>query len=78
MIMVQPMGNRVLLEMVSEDSIKKIGGIFIPDAAQEKPMEMKVVMLGTGGLDKKGKKFKFFVKPGNTVLCSKYGDELLI
>ncbi|MEN9359751.1 MAG: Co-chaperonin GroES [Verrucomicrobiota bacterium] len=69
---VQPLGDRVLVEAIVETEVK-IGGIFIPDAAKEKPMEAKVIALGTGGVDKDGKRIEFHVKVGDTVLTSKYG-----
>jgi chaperonin GroES len=69
---VQPLGDRVLVEAIVETDVK-IGGIFIPDAAKEKPMEAKVIALGTGGVDKDGKRIEFHVKVGDTVLTSKYG-----
>ena len=69
---VQPLGDRVLVEAIIENDVK-IGGIFIPDAAKEKPMEAKVIAIGTGGVDKDGKRIEFHVKVGDTVLTSKYG-----
>ena len=49
------------------------GGIFIPDAAKEKPMQAKVIALGTGKIDEKGNRVPFDVKVGDIVLTSKYG-----
>ncbi|MCQ2352733.1 MAG: co-chaperone GroES [Victivallaceae bacterium] len=69
---IKPLGDRVLLEM-QENTEEKIGGIFIPDAAKEKPQEFKVIALGTGKNDDKGKKIPFDVKVGDIVLTSRYG-----
>ncbi len=69
---IKPLGDRVLLEM-QENTEEKIGGIFIPDAAKEKPQEFKVIALGTGKNDEKGKKIPFDVKVGDIVLTSRYG-----
>ena len=69
---VQPLGDRVLVEAIIENDVK-IGGIFIPDAAKEKPMEAKVIAIGTGGVDKDGKRIEFHVKVGDTVRTSKSG-----
>ncbi len=69
---VQPLGDRVLVEAIQEE-IAAIGGIFLPDTAKEKPMQSKIVALGTGGTDKDGKRIEFHVKVGDTVLTSKYG-----
>jgi chaperonin GroES len=69
---IQPLGDRVLVEAIEADQ-EKVGGIFLPDSAKEKPMESKVVALGTGGFDKDGKKIEFHVNAGDVVLTSKYG-----
>lgn len=71
-IKIKPLGDRVLVEPVEEKETKK-GGIIIPDTAKEKPMESKVVALGTGKTDDNGKKVAFEVKVGDVVLTSKYG-----
>ena len=69
---IQPLGDRVLLEL-SENTDEMKGGILIPDTAKEKPQEYVVVALGTGKLDDKGKKIPFDVKAGDHVLTSRYG-----
>ncbi len=69
---VKPLGDRVLLELCEvAEQIK--GGIVIPDTAKEKPQEFRVVALGTGKNDDKGKKIPFDVKVGDIVLTSRYG-----
>jgi len=69
---IQPLGDRVLVEPAKEGEVKK-GGIIIPDTAKEKPMQGKVIALGTGKLDEKGNKIPFHVKKGDKVLMPKYG-----
>src|SRR5258705_13289894 len=69
---VRPLGDRVLVQPLEEQEVKK-GGIIIPDTAKEKPQEGKVVALGTGKIDDNGKKVDFTVKKGDKVLISKYG-----
>jgi chaperonin GroES len=62
------------VEPVEEKEAKaKKGRIIIPDTAKEKPMESKVVALGTGKTGEDGKKVPFEVKKGDRVLVSKYG-----
>jgi chaperonin GroES len=68
----KPLGDRVLVQPIEEEEVKK-GGIIIPDTAKEKPQEGKVVALGTGKLNEEGKKIDFTVKKGDRVLISKYG-----
>ncbi len=69
---VKPLGGRVLVKRLDETETTK-GGIIIPDTAKEKPKEGKVVALGTGKLDKDGKKAAFNVKVGDRVLFTSYG-----
>ena len=69
---VKPLGDRVLVQPIEEQEVKK-GGIIIPDTAKEKPQEGKVVALGTGKVDDNGKKVDFTVKAGDNVLISKCG-----
>ena len=71
-VKVKPLGDRVLLESLEVAEQVK-GGIVIPDSAKEKPQEYKVVALGTGKTDDKGKKIAFDVKIGDLVLTNKYG-----
>jgi chaperonin GroES len=74
---VQPLYDRVLLKRVEAAKQKK-GGIIIPDTAQEKPMEGKVIAVGRGRLEK-GERIPPEVKVGDTVLFGKYaGTEIKI
>jgi chaperonin GroES len=69
---IRPLGDRILVEAVEEKEVKK-GGIIIPDTAKEKPMENRVVALGTGKTDDNGKKVPFEMKKGDRLLVTKYG-----
>ena len=69
---VKPLGDRVLVQPIEEQEVKK-GGIIIPDTAKEKPTEGVIRALGTGKTDDNGKKIAFEVKVGDRVLVSKYG-----
>ncbi len=81
----KPLHDRVLVKRVEQEE-KTAGGIIIPDTAQEKPMEGKVVAVGTGTRDEKGKITPLDVKAGDRILFGKWsgtevkmnGDELLI
>ena len=68
---VRPLGDRVLVEPVEEKE-QKVGGIYIPDAAKEKPIKGKVLAIGKK-YDKDHNDVPFDVKVGDTVLTSKYG-----
>jgi len=69
---IQPLGDRILVESVEEQEVKQ-GGIVIPDIAKEKPMECRVVALGSGKTDDNGKKVPFEMKKGDRLLVAKYG-----
>ena len=69
---IQPLSDRILVEPLKEEEVKK-GGIIIPDTAKEKPQEGRVVAVGTGKIDEKGQKVPFNVKKGDKVLMPKYG-----
>jgi chaperonin GroES len=74
----KPLHDRVLVERVEEEETTK-GGIIIPDAAKEKPMEGKVISIGTGKVDDNGKAIPMAVKKGDRILFGKYsGSEVKI
>jgi chaperonin GroES len=75
---VKPLHDRVLVKRVEpEEKVK--GGIIIPDTAKEKPLEGKVVAVGSGRLDENGKRIPLEVTVGDRVLVGKYaGTEIKI
>ena len=74
----KPLHDRVLVERVnSEDKTK--GGIIIPDTAQEKPMEGKVLAVGGGARNENGQIVALDVKKGDRILFGKWsGTEVKI
>ena len=75
---VKPLSDRILLYRLEPEQKVK-GGIIIPDSAQEKPLEAKVVAIGAGKLDENGKRIPLEVKVGDRVLVGKYaGNEIKI
>jgi chaperonin GroES len=81
----RPLQDRVLIRRVDAET-KTLGGIFIPDAVQEKPHEGEVVAIGPGARNKDGALLPMGVKPGDRVLFGKWsgtevkldGEELMI
>ncbi|TGK09896.1 co-chaperone GroES [Leptospira fletcheri] len=72
---IQPLGDRVLVEP-KQEAEEKIGSIFVPDTAKEKPQEGKVVEVGSGRYED-GKLVPLEVKSGDVVLYGKYsGTEI--
>ena len=62
----KPLHDRVLIEVL-DSSEKTAGGIIIPDTAQEKPQEGKVVAVGGGAKTEDGKTIPMDVKVGDKV-----------
>jgi chaperonin GroES len=68
---IRPLGDHVLVTRSSEET-KSAGGIIIPDAAQEKPQEGKVVAVGNGRRLEDGTLRPVDLKKGDRVLFGKY------
>ena len=69
---IRPLHDRILVKRVKEEETTK-GGIIIPDTAKEKPIEAKVVAVGTGRILDSGEIRPLAVKTGDLVLFGKYG-----
>ena len=69
---VKPLADRVLVKRLEEDE-QKIGSLYVPDTAKEKPQKAKVIAVGPGKTDDNGKIVKMSVKKGDIVLISKWG-----
>ncbi len=75
MATIKPLGDRVLVEP-KKDAEEKIGSLYVPDTAKEKPQEGTVVSVGSGKYED-GKLIPLEVKVGNNVLYGKYsGTEI--
>ena len=75
---IRPLQDRIIVKRVESEEKTK-GGIIIPDSAKEKPMEGKVVAVGSGKVLESGEKSVPEVKAGDRVLFSKYaGTEVKI
>ena len=81
----RPLHDRVLVKRIESDAKTK-GGIIIPDTAQEKPMEGKVISVGAGNRDEAGKLVPLDVKKTDRILFGKWsgtevkgeGEDLII
>ena len=74
----KPLNDRVIVTRVEKEQ-KTAGGIIIPDTAKEKPQEGKIMAVGPGKLNEKGKRIPLEVKKGDRILFSKYaGTEIKI
>ncbi len=74
----RPLHDRVVIEPMEQEE-KTAGGIIVPDTAQEKPMQGKVVAVGPGARGEDGALQPPDVKKGDTILYGKYsGTEVKI
>ena len=72
----RPLHDRVLVRRVEAEE-KTLGGIIIPDTAQEKPMEGEIVAVGPGARGEDGSLQPLDVKAGDRVLFGKWsGTEI--
>jgi chaperonin GroES len=75
---VRPLGDRILVRRV-EEAEKTRGGIIIPDSAKERPLEGKVIAVGTGKRLEDGQLVALDVKAGDRILFGKYaGTEIKV
>lgn len=68
----RPLGDRILIKQIEAEG-KTAGGIIIPDTAQEKPMQGKVLAVGNGARDQNGNIVPLEIKIGDTVMYGKWG-----
>ena len=75
---VRPLHDRLLVRRVEENQTTK-GGIIIPDSAKERPLEGKVLAVGSGKRLEDGTLVTLDVKTGDRILFGKYaGTEIKI
>jgi len=82
---IRPLHDRIVVKRIEEKETK-VGGLFIPDSAKEKPQEGEVVAVGKGKRGDDGKLIALDVQQGDRILFGKYsgsdirldGEEYLI
>ncbi len=75
---IRPLYDRIVVKRIEEQETK-IGGLFIPDSAKEKPQEGEVVAVGKGKRMEDGKVVPLDVQKGDRILFGKYsGSEIRI
>jgi chaperonin GroES len=67
----KPLQDRVIVKQ-SEAEEKTKSGILLPDTAKEKPTRGKVIAVGRGKLDDKGRPMEIGLRVGDTVYYGKY------
>ena len=75
---IRPLYDRIVVKRIEEQETK-VGGLFIPDSAKEKPQEGEVIAVGKGKRNDEGKLIPLDVKAGDRILFGKYsGNEIKI
>lgn len=69
--MIRPLGDRVVIELVEQEETTA-SGIVLPDSAQEKPQEGKVVAVGSGRVADSGERIALEVSEGDRIIFSKF------
>ena len=79
MIDIRPIGDRVLVKR-EEAGAQTPGGIYLPDAAKEKPKQGKVLAVGDGRMiEATGERLVPAVKPDDVVIFASYaGTEIKV
>jgi len=70
--MLQPLNDRVLVKPLDAEE-KSAGGIILPETAQEKPREGKVVAVGPGRLLDSGERQEMSISVDDIVVYTEYG-----
>ena len=69
---IEPLEDRIVIKPLEAEETTR-GGIVLPDTAQEKPQQGKVVAVGPGRVLDTGERAKPAVKKGQTIVYAKYG-----
>jgi len=67
----KPLQDRVIVKQ-SDAEEKTASGIVLPDSAKEKPTKGKVIAVGAGKVDDKGKRHQLSVRTNDVVFYGKY------
>ena len=66
-----PLGDRALIKQKQEEE-RTQGGLFIPNTAQERPLQGEVLAVGGGRVLENGEVVPVSVKPGDVVLFAQH------
>ena len=69
---IRPLHDRIVVKRVEDEGESKIGGLFIPDSAKEKPQQGEVIAVGKGKKTDEGKVIPLDVQVGDRILFGKY------
>lgn len=75
---IEPLGDKVVVKRTEAEE-STAGGIVLPESAQEKPQEGRVLSVGNGKMLEDGSRGKLQINEGDRVLFSSYaGSEIEI
>ena len=75
---VEPLGDKVVVKRMEAEDVTA-GGIVLPDSAQEKPQQGRVLSVGDGRLLVDGTRASHQVKEGDRVIFNSYaGTEIMV
>ena len=70
--MIKPLADRIVVQITEAEDVSP-GGIVLPDTAQEKPKQGKVVAVGPGRISDDGELLPMDVKVGDIIVFTEYG-----
>jgi chaperonin GroES len=68
---IRPLYDRIVVKRIEQQE-QKVGGLYIPDSAKEKPQEGEVMAVGKGKRLEDGKVVPLDVQVGDRILFGKY------
>ncbi|MEQ1903320.1 MAG: co-chaperone GroES [Pirellulaceae bacterium] len=82
---IEPLGDQVVIKRL-ESAEKTTGGILLPEANRERPLQGRVLSVGSGRINSAGRRSRLQVNEGDRVVFSRYagteievnGEKLLI
>ncbi|MFM7845668.1 MAG: co-chaperone GroES [Planctomycetota bacterium] len=75
---IEPIGDKVVIKRLDAET-KTAGGIVLPDSAQEKPRQGRVLSVGDGHRLRDGSRVPNQVREGDRVLFGSYaGTEVIV
>jgi chaperonin GroES len=75
---IRPLQDRLIVKRI-DNTEKTASGLYIPDSAQEKPQQGKVIAVGKGKVTEDGTVRPLDVKVGDTIIFGKYsGQEIKV
>ena len=78
MTTLRPLRDRVLVKR-TEEREQKVGSLYVPDTAREKPQHGEVVAVGAGKILEDGSRVPPDIRVGDVVLFGKYaGTEVTL